>query len=225
MRALQLALLFFLTMLSPLFAEKIHVIFTSALISKEFDQRKKEYLASLQQFRKFGLEPWIIEATNIDASFFDKISSQVLYPNEHDDSFSNKGVNENRSILACIPCLAFNDEDIIIKFSGRYFLKDSHLLSTIEQTLSDYDVWGIHGKNFVSSDHLFTGCFAMRWKYYKQCLQEIAQAYQIDPDIPVEDLTARFIRKHHLRMCEMDALHIHARIFFVGGKSVRTYEW
>ena len=78
------------------FAE-IHVIYTSALLPAKFELRKEEYLASLAQLRSYGLEPWIIEATNIHSSFFDELLTQVLYPQRHIEGLRNKGVNETLS--------------------------------------------------------------------------------------------------------------------------------
>ena len=209
---------------------KIHLIFTSAILKDQFDLRRDEYLKSLQKLRSFGIEPWIIEATNISASFFDHVSNQVFYPQQHDYSASNKGINETVSIFATIPFLDFDDEDIVVKCTGRYFFHDSHFFDMIRKTAADYDAWGIYGKNFVSSNHLFTGCFAMRWKYYKQYIETLTQHFTVVADrssggIGVEQLSADFIAHHHLRFYQLDSLHLTARVFFGGGHEAKTYTW
>ena len=209
---------------------QIHILFTSALISEQFDQRKEEYITSFQQLRSFGLDPWIIEATNTDRSFFDELSIRVLYPQVNKDSISNKGFNEMHSLFACLPYLDFDDNDIVIKITGRYLLKDRHFIDTIEQTLSDYDVWGTYGKNFVTTRHLFTGCIAMRWRDLKHWISDVERIFAAlhstaPPRLGIEELSSEFIRRRRPRFYQMDSLHLSSRVFFNGGDEITTYEW
>lgn len=113
-----------------LFGE-IHFICTSALKSSLFEERKREYLRNLNALRSYGYDPWIIEATNIDHSFFDEVSSRVLYPRNHGPGSWSIGVHEARSIDACLPFLSFADEDVVIKMTGRYWMYDPTFIHTI----------------------------------------------------------------------------------------------
>ena len=216
-----------ITALPALFSSpKVHVILTSAIIKNQFGLRMVEYTNSIEQLRKLGIEPWIIEATNIRSSFFDKISDQVFYPQQHDDSqTNNKGINETRSIRACLPYLDFDDDDIVIKMTGRYFLKDRHFIDTILRTNDQYDAWGMYGKNFVSDEHLFTGCFAMRWKYYKRYICEMDLESEAIKVAALEKVSANFIEENGLRFHQMDSLHLFARVFFGGDDQPTNYEW
>jgi len=195
---------------------EVHVLMTGAVISLQYEARKQEYLTSFFSLQSYGIEPWIIIATNMHASFFDELSHQVLYPQKNNLSIRNKGVNEAMSLRASIPHLPFADDDIVIKLTGRYCLHKRSLLDLIETSSNDYDVWGIFGKHFVSPDHLFTGCFAMRWKYLKKMLSEMdCVAAEIDY-LPVEKLFAEFIDKEELRVKKIDTMYVRARIFFSG---------
>jgi len=195
---------------------KIHALFTSALLETQFEERKEEYIRNISQFRSFGLDPWIIEAMHVNSSFFDEITTQVLYPQKNNAALRNKGVNETMSIRASLPFLPFEDEDIVVKVTGRYFLKDDSFLKYIESTSDDFDVWGVFGRHYNQPGDLFTGCFAMRWKYLKQIISEMdLEKAEIDY-IAVEILFGRFIRDNHLRVKEMDSLHVKARVFYDG---------
>lgn len=218
-----------ITAVPSLFSErtpKVHIILTSAIIKNQFGLRMAEYTNSIEQLRKLGIEPWIVEATNIRSSFFDTISDQVFYPQQHDDTQrSNKGLNETRSIRACLPYLDFNDDDIVIKMTGRYFLKDRYFIDTILRTSNQYDAWGMYGKNFVASEHLFTGCFAMRWKYYKRYICEMDLEREATKITALEEISAKFIEENGLRFRQMDSLHLFARVFFGGETQPTNYEW
>lgn len=123
MQKLLKSLIFFLCFNCYLYSSpQIYVLYTSALLPKQFELRKQEYLKSFYTLISYGYEPWIIESTNIDNSFFDEISNRVLYPQKNVLSLRNKGVNEVMSIRASIPLLPFEDNDIVIKLTGRYLL-------------------------------------------------------------------------------------------------------
>ncbi len=193
---------------------EVHVIMTSALIDVDYERRKKEYSRGISTIQSYGFEPWIIEATPITSSFLDEITHQVLYPQTNNPSLRNKGVNETLSIRASRPYLPFGDEDIIIKITGRYWLYDRELIDIIQATSDDYDAYVCFGKHFLLPDQIFTGGYALRWKYLKQIILEMDLEKAEIEFISIEQLFAEFIRAHHLRTKIVDPLNIEARIFF-----------
>jgi len=203
----------------------IHVVFTSALIPKKFEERKQDYLKSLFRLRSFGLDPWIVEATHINRSFFDKVSSQVLYVKTNDLSISNKGVNEVMSMKAGIGSYPFDDNDTIIKLTGRYLLRDPFLINTIQATSEKYDAYVSYGKHFVSSNHIFTGCFAMKWKFFKRFLNEWDLEEAERASIPVERALAEFVDANQLKACALPSLHVLAKVFFSGDDESPLWEF
>jgi hypothetical protein len=201
---------------------QIQFLLTSAMNPLQFEWRKEEYLKSFHSLRAYGYEPWIVEALS-DSSFFDEMTHQVLYPQVNNNAWRNKGANETNSIRASIPYLPFNDEDIVIKMTGRYYLYDRHLINLIETMQDQYDAFVCYGKNFVDSDHIFTGCFAMRWKYLKKLINELDLEWAEKEYVAIEKIFAEFIQNNNLRTKITD-LHCQARIFFtIGEKDVK--EW
>ncbi len=204
---------FFLLLFSSLIGQEIHVIYTSAQIPKNFDLRKREYIENLNQLRSFGFDPWIIEATNTNSSFFDSLSTKVLYPQRHNDALRNKGVNEIMSMRASLPYLPFQDDDIVIKITGRYLLKNRLFIDMVKATASTYDAWGVFGKHFTKEPDLFTGCFAMRWKHLKKIIEEMDLEAAERDYIAIEILFGDFLRNEHLRVDKLRNLYVRARIF------------
>jgi|SRR5579862_4787806 len=215
MTSLSSLCLFFLIFASSLYSQ-IHVIMTSAVIPHQYEWRKMEYLTGFNAIKSYGFNPWIIEATKVTSTFYDEISNQVLYPQTNDLSLRNKGVNETMSMRASLPYLPFEDDDIVIKLTGRYHLYSREFIHIIEANANDYDAFVCWGKHFVTRGHVFTGCFAMRWKYFKKIISEMNLENAERQMIPVEYLFAEFIRQNNLKTKEIDPLHVRARIFYSG---------
>lgn len=208
---------------TPLFSQ-IHVVMTTAQLAIRYEERKAEYLRSFNAVKSYGFDPWIIEATNIKTSFFDEISKQVLYPQRHNDFLKNKGVNETMSIRASLPHLPFKDDDIVIKLTGRYYLYDRSFINFIQANSSEYDAFVCFGRNFVSDNHVFTGCFGCRWKYFKKFVNEMDFDKAESDYIPVEQLFAEFIVGNNLRIKIVEPLHVIAKVYF-NPDWWEVYEW
>lgn len=198
-------------LLSSGFAQ-IRVIMTTAQMPVLYEERKEQYLRSFRAIRAYGFDPWVIEAKNITSSFFDELSRQVLYPQQHNEALRNKGLNETLSMLAALPYLPFDDEDIVIKLTGRYYLYDRFFIDTIEAASSDYDAFVCYGKHFVSKNHLFTGCFALRWKHFKKLVREMDYDRAEREYISTEQLYAEFIEGNHLRIKIVDPVHVMSKV-------------
>ncbi len=101
--------------------QKVKVLYTAALIENKFEYRKKEYLESLNTLFSIGYKPYIVDAcTQTNKSFFEEYCDTVLYAGTNNITLYNKGVNEIKSLIAACNHYQFNDEDMIIKITGRY---------------------------------------------------------------------------------------------------------
>jgi len=129
------------------------------------------------------------------------------------------------SLRASIPFLPFADDDIVIKLTGRYFLIDQNFIDLIKNTFENYDAYVLYGKHFVSTDHVFTGCFALKWKYFKQLINDLDFESSETNLIPIEKSVADFVHEQRLRVCPVENLHVAARIFFSGEGVTPTYEF
>lgn len=194
-------------------ADHIHFLYTSALIPAQYEERKAEYIRSLQAIRSFGYEPWIIEATNIDHSFFDDLGANVLYPKQNNPSLKNLTTNELRSLLPCLSKLPFKDDDLIIKITGRYLLFDDYLL----QTLIDNPGFDLYAENWLYPTNVYgkaflsTGCFAMKWSLFKKMLYAVNLHAVELTFTPFERILGKFAERNQLKFYPLQSVHMIAR--------------
>ena len=111
-------------------AGEIKVVYTAALLDSFYEERKIEYLRSLQALRKLHITPYIVESCRT-SSFFDKERAFVFYSQTNDTSLKNKGINEAISLQKAMDYYRFHDEDILIKLTGRYCFLNGHFFSEI----------------------------------------------------------------------------------------------
>ncbi len=153
---------------------EIRVVCTSALIDYNYEMRKQEYIRSFQLFQSYGYAPYVFEACHpASPSFLEQYAADVFYSNVNDARLINKGVNEARSLMEGFKHYQFNAADMIIKMTGRYHLESRDFLKIVEEN-PDADM-------FVRCDEayptpfgkVFTGCFALRYKLFKEMLESI----------------------------------------------------
>jgi hypothetical protein len=97
-------------------------------------------------------------------SFFDEYQN-VFYSKSHNEKIRNKGVREAMGLIKFIESnREINDNDIVIKHTGRYKFLSKFLLDDIEKN-QDKDLFVRENTN-----QYFTGTFGMRYKYFKQFL-------------------------------------------------------
>jgi len=195
--------------------QNIKVLYTAALIDDFYEERKAEYLRSLQALQSINRIPYIVESIK-SASFFDECEVPVFYSKTNNPRFCNKGINEAISMLAAINFYNFDENDIIVKLTGRYFFINESLFSVIElETQKDAYVkhTGIHSQPIYEIDY-FTGCFAMRCKYLKMFLNELDLQDMESKATPIEWELGKFLKRHpEVRVHHVDMLHVIAHGF------------
>lgn len=195
-----------------LLLSEIHILYVSAVIPDQYEWRKREYLESLNKLKSYNIEPWIIEATNVQSTYFDDLVEHVLYPNQNDLSLRNQGVNEARSIIKVFDQLPFDDEDIVIKLTGRYLLYESTFIDTIlaNPEFDAYIKWD------ANKWQIFTGCFAMKWKHFKKMFHSWDLGRMESDMINFEKMCSNYIESENLNYMEFEKIFIKARIFAKG---------
>jgi len=178
---------------------KIHIVCTAALIPEQYAVRQDEYTKSLLKLHEFGFIPYVVEPClpKNSHTFLDDYAI-VYYSNTNNFRLINKGVNECVSLLAAFSQWTFDDEDIIIKTTGRYYFNTDHFIQLINQH-PECDMFIRWGKGqpieFVSAGHVFTGCYAIRYKYFKDMLNRINFNTMEHALVPVEAIVAEYATK------------------------------
>lgn len=176
-------------------SDRFKIFYTSALIPHKFEERKEEYIKCLRLLKRMGLEEriYIVESGPFTPrSFFEDYCNKVFYANTNDPSFVNKGVNEVKASLAAFDYYSFDDEDMIVKLTGRYLFNETNFLHLIGEH-PEVDAFASYlpdRKRGVNS-----GCYAMRYKYYKRFLQGLNLQRMEEKLIDIEFEIEQFLQK------------------------------
>ncbi len=182
---------------------KIVIVCTSALIVDNYEMRQQEYAQALSRLREYGYEPYVFEARKLRSpSFLEEYSNHVFYSNVHNYQVRNKGINEATSMLAGINHYQFDDETMIIKTTGRYWL-NSRLFLDIVENHPEMDAIVRFSGAYPPDSYVITGCFAMRCKYFKEMLEQLDLVKMEQQWISIECEVADYICKMEEQGCSV----------------------
>ena len=172
---------------------QMKILYTSAQIPYLYEERRSEYIRTLEGLRDFGFadQVYIAESTGGPRTFFENYSDRVFYANVQPLSFTNKGVKEGMAMLSAFDFFQFDDEDMIVKLTGRYYFKNDDFFKLLKAN-PQVDVFASY---LESPNRVQTGCFAMRAKYFKQMLQEIDFRHMDHHRVDIERILGAFIKK------------------------------
>lgn len=162
-------LLFFFVMSFKVFT-RCHIILTAAITDAFYEFRKSQYLETFSILDKYGYSNfYIVEALKKNGpTFLDNYSSHVFYAQSNNSFFCNNGVNEASTLAEALHFFAFEDDDIIIKLTGRHQLTSDYFLKLVENN-PEYDAF----VKVNEDGNVFTLGFAMRYKYFIEMLDRM----------------------------------------------------
>jgi len=155
-----------------------YVIITTCLLKDKFEERKEEYTRGInrimQRCKDKNYKLIIVENNGKRETFLDTFNIPVVYTNNNSLNTDNKGVKELYDVLECINHFNIQDNDFIIKMTGRYYIDNNSPFFDICDTINEttYDVvikygWWRKPSNIKINDCI-TGLIGMRCKYIKQ---------------------------------------------------------
>lgn len=213
---------------------KIHVLCTSSLIDTKWEMRKQEYIHSFKILRSLNCDFYCVENCHLANSptFLDEYCNHVCYVRSNNPTLKNKGVNECISMLKFLDYFDFNDDDMIIKLTGRYYFENDYFVNLIlaNPNIDAFVRYGGQPGDFVTPNHIFTGCFAMRFKFFKDMLRTI-NFEKMEQDFVnnilsgwVEDIVARYVEQHidPAKVMHVKKLYVTANVFFDGSSCSMT---
>lgn len=185
----------------------VRVLYTAAIIKDQTPERQAEYEKSVRVLNSYWYEPYIVEACVTGPTFFNDIAQYICYTQTNLD-VRNKGVNEVRSMRRGLLDFKFDDDDMIVKITGRYFFKNDLLLRMIED---NPDIDGFISI-YTMTHFAFTGCFALRYKYFKEIINKISlvqmEQYWIDVERVIMDYVRSIEKDQSARIKYIDELHL-----------------
>ena len=158
----------------------IYIIVTTSIINNEFSElRKLQYLRGINKLIVLTKDIKdkkiiIVENNGIRNTYLDDLGEKVFYTTSNYIQTENKGIKEIKDVFNCISNFNINDNDFIVKITGRYILEDSsnfinELRNLDEKTdcIIRYGPYFAKAKNFKVYDCV-SGLIGMRCKYVKK---------------------------------------------------------
>ena len=154
----------------------IHFLITTSIYN-DCLTRKDQYIKSINKLKelinKNEIENYkiiIIENNGLRKTFLDDFGCIVYYTNNNLLNTNNKGIKELTDIFDCIKDYNINDNDFIVKITGRYTLQDDNEFLNVIKNLN-YDCVIKFG-SFLQPDNnnkndCITGLIGMRCYYLK----------------------------------------------------------
>lgn len=161
----------------------IYFIITTCLspsLFKDAHIRQSQYIIAINKLKEIILKLEIknykiilVENTNNKYTFLDTLDCRTFYTSNNFLDNKNKGYKELQDILDCIDNLEIDDNDFIVKMTGRYILEDNSEFMNIIKDIDDtkYDCVIRYGSylnpvNYKMNDCI-TGLIGMRCRYIK----------------------------------------------------------
>ena len=196
----------------------IYLIITTSIHNKvgvqNTEHRKARYLECIQAALNVvkddpQIKPIVVENNGARSTYFDGLSCAVEYTNTNEQSFPHKGYNEMLDVQEVMRRYAVNDDDMVVKLTGRYKLRSALFFNTIKQTnheayLKFFNVWTLK-----YSSTCVLGLVAIKAKYLKGFAYTGRQSAEDDfADLARSTTNALALTQLDLECCFADDLHI-----------------
>jgi hypothetical protein len=196
----------------------IYLIITTSIATNlgvdYFKVRMDRYIYAISETLKHvpsSVQPIIVENNGNKLDFLERFQHAgkkvpVLYTRNNSVAAKSKGVNEMLDIQSVIREYNIQDNDIIVKLTGRYRLLSSFFLKEIIDQENKYDAWvkffGSCSLRFEKYDCIL-GSYAIRVKFLK-----LFHALSIDNYASAEIAFARYVRFSGARLYEIEKLDL-----------------
>lgn len=197
----------------------IYLIITTSINNRfgtqDANERKERYMNAIGESLKVlphEIKPLIVENNGKRETYLDNFYHhhrqhvKVFYTENNRQQFKSKGANELMDIKEVIERYGIEDDDIVIKLTGRYRALSSKFFKEIIENENKFDAFvkffGTCSLKFEEYDCIL-GCYAMRAKYIK-----LFNEYSIDNYKSAEIAFARYVRFCGARLKEIDQLDI-----------------
>lgn len=192
----------------------IYIIITTSILNKVDIQnhahRQNRYIESIQQLLKLiknavDIKPIIVENNGLRQTYLDDLNCDICYTDNNILNFSHKGGNELVDIKEVINRYNIQDDDVIIKLTGRYRLLNLDFINLVKNNYSNYDAF-VKFFNVCSLQYAINDCvlglFAIKCKY----IREFNYNYIKSP----ESEFAEYVRKNikHNNLMEIENLNL-----------------
>lgn len=197
----------------------IYLIITTSINNKygiqDDIERKNRYLYAISETLKnvpYEIKPIIVENNGSRDTYLDNFyyhhrqHVKVFYTVNNNLNFKSKGVNEFMDMKEVIERYGIEDDDIIIKLTGRYRMLSTSFFDTVIKDEKKYDAFvKFYGTCDLKFDPYICilGCYAIRAKYLKLFNTLIISNYK-----SAEVAFAKYVRFCGAKIKEIDNLDV-----------------
>jgi len=198
----------------------IYLIITTSINNKHgvinHEHRKKLYIKNIKNTLEMlpaNIKPIIVENNGYRETYLDNLGCDIIYTDNNNIKTKHKGINELLDIKYIISKYNINDNDIIIKLTGRYRPLNNKFFDICIN--NSYDAflkfYNVCTKKFMKNDCVL-GFFGIKCKYLKDfeydCIKsaEVEFASFIRNNIDDEKILS--INNLNLECCFADNLRI-----------------
>jgi hypothetical protein len=151
------------------------------------------------------IKPIVVENNGLRETYLNDLKCDVFYTDNNIISGHHKGENELLDIMDAISHYKIQDDDVIIKLTGRYKLLNSGFVDLVKNNSKDYDAFvkffNVCTQTFMEDDCVL-GLFSIKCKY----LKEFNYAFLKSPECEFADYVRRVIDKN--KLMEIDNLDL-----------------
>lgn len=190
----------------------LYLIVTTSIIDKHAntteDHRKNRYMECIQHLidlleKDSSVKIVVVENNGLRQTYLDDLKCDILYTNNNNYKVAHKGVNELSDIKDVIEHYDINEDDMIIKLTGRYKMIDMSFIQLVKDKSKEYDAF-IKFFNVCELKYMYQDCvlglFAMKCKYIKD--------FEYDCFKSPEYEIAEYARKNIHKLMEIDHLNL-----------------
>lgn len=192
----------------------IYIIITTSINNKVGVQnkihRQNRYIKCITKVVELinndeNIKPIIVENNGLRQTFLDYLKCDVCYTNNNIINYTHKGENELLDIKEVINQYNIEDDDIIIKLTGRYKLLNLNFINLVKNNINEYDAF-VKFFNVCTLKYMFDDCilglFAIKCKY----LKEFKYSFLKSPECEFADYIRKNINKN--KLIEVESLYL-----------------
>ena len=190
----------------------IYLIITTTINNRfgiiNYEERKNRYLDCIPYVLNFTdetIKPIVVENNGEQDTYLNAIKCDVVYTNNNKYDLYHKGMNELLDIKHIIEKYNIQDNDFIIKLTGRYKVCSSHFFDIVKENCNTYDAF-VKFFNVATLEYMHYDCvlglFAIKCKYIKRF------EYSIETPKSMECQFAEFVRANVENIMEIQNLNM-----------------
>jgi len=158
------------------------------------------------------IKPIIVENNGKRKTYLDEFGIPILYTENNKNHYWHKGCNELEDIKAVLQAFNIQDEDMVIKITGRYNPISDAFFRLVQTEESNYDgfvkFFNVCTKEFMTNDCVL-GLFALKAKHLKKYeMTDTVRSPEVQFATFCRELNVKEVKQLDIRCIFADTLEV-----------------